>query len=168
MPSAAPSLSTPPDEPVAEVVRRMTSERLDPWLLSTASQREDDSSRSPDSGAKVGMRLRRSVLQEHDLALCNQERHGGMLCSARDEWLRVRERAARQALGRVRFEKSAMNKPTRAPPEDVSVSQPGSNTEAAAQKDAVAGQVIDIVSQLVSEVHSSFGTAPGGDTAQQP
>ena len=92
MPSAAPSLSTPPDKPVAEVVRRMTSERLDPWLLSTASHREDDSSRSPDSGAKVDMRLRRSVLQDHDLALRSQECDGRKPCSATDERLRVRGR----------------------------------------------------------------------------
>ena len=52
-----------------------------------------------------------------------------------------------------------MNKPTHAPPEDVLVSQPGSNAKVVSRKDAVAGRVIDIVSQLVSEVHSTFGSA---------
>ncbi|AWM86342.1 AMP-binding protein [Microvirga sp. 17 mud 1-3] len=52
-----------------------------------------------------------------------------------------------------------MSKTTRAPPENILVSQTGDDTDAAFQKSEVAGRVIDIVSQLVSEVHSSFGSA---------
>ena len=52
-----------------------------------------------------------------------------------------------------------MSKSTRDPPEDLLVVQQEVNTATASQKDAVAGRVIDIVSQLAGEVHSSFDSA---------
>ena len=54
----------------------------------------------------------------------------------------------------------AVNEPNEPFPDGGPASRPEARPEPLSREEAIAAQVIEVIAQLVSEVHSSFGTAP--------